>query len=83
LLIPNTAPEVNDLLAAMIGTAGAAQLPAASEVVGKYLVHGLKAMTDVSLYRVWFAYRHGSSPVATRRPSELPITLASSSAVRE
>ena len=33
LLVSDAAPEVNDLLAAMIGTAGAAQLPAASEVL--------------------------------------------------
>jgi hypothetical protein len=54
LLVPNTAPEVDDLLAAMISTSGSAQLSAASEVVSKCLVHGLKAMTDVSLNGVWF-----------------------------
>ena len=50
-LVPNTAPEVDDLLAAVVGTARAAQLPALYEVLGKYLAHGLKAPTDVSLYR--------------------------------
>ena len=52
LLVPDTAPEVDDLLAAVIGAAGAAQFPASSEVVGKRLAHGLEATTDVSLYGV-------------------------------
>ena len=45
LLVPDTAPEVDDLLAAMIGAARTAQLPAASEVLGKRLAHGLKSVS--------------------------------------
>ncbi len=51
-LVANTAPEVDDLLAVVIGTAGATQLTASSKVLGKRLAHRLKAATDVSLYRV-------------------------------
>ena len=43
LLVSDTAPEVDDLLAAVIGAAGAAQLAASSEVLGKRLAHGLEA----------------------------------------
>ena len=52
LLVADTAPDVNDLLAANIGTAGATQLPALSKVFGKRLAHHFEATTDVSLYRV-------------------------------
>ena len=48
-LVPNTAPEVDDLLAAIVGAAGAAQLPALSEVLLERVAHGLEAATDVSL----------------------------------
>ena len=51
-LVADAAPEVDDLLAAMIGAAGAAQLAASSEVLGKRLAHRLETATDVSLYRV-------------------------------
>ena len=47
LLVANAAPEVDDLLAALIGAAGAAQLPAPCEVVGKRLAHGLETAADV------------------------------------
>ena len=52
LLVADAAPEVDDLLAAVIGAAGAAQLAPPSEVLGKRLAHGLKAAADVSLYRM-------------------------------
>ena len=52
LLVPDTTPEVDDLRAPMIGTAGAAEFPTSSEVVGKRLAYGLEATTDVSLYTV-------------------------------
>ena len=49
LLVADAAPEVDDLLAAVIGAAGAAQLAAPGEVLGKRLAHGLEAAADVSL----------------------------------
>ena len=52
LLVSDTAPEIDNPLAATIGTAGAAQFPTVSKVVGKGLAHGVKATTDVSLYGV-------------------------------
>ena len=52
LLVADAAPEVDDLLAVAIGTAGATQLTASGEVLGKRLAHRFKATTDVSLYRV-------------------------------
>ena len=51
LLVANAAPEIDDLLAVVIGTAGATQLAASLEVLGKRLAHRLEAATDVSLYR--------------------------------
>ena len=48
LLVSDAAPEVDDLLAAMIRTARAAQFPAPGEVVGKRLAHGLKTTADVT-----------------------------------
>ena len=47
LLVADAAPEIDDLLAAMIDTAGAAQLPAPGEVLGECLAHCLEARTDV------------------------------------
>jgi len=44
--------EVDDLLASVVRTAGAAQLMAASEVLGECLAHRLKGATDVSLSTV-------------------------------
>ena len=61
LFVANAAPQVDDLLAAVVGTAGAAQLPASSEVVGKRLAHGLKARTDVPL-----DFGKSRSPIARR-----------------
>ena len=49
LLVSDSAPEIDDLLAAAIGAAGAAELLAVSEVVGKRVAHCLVAATDVSL----------------------------------
>jgi hypothetical protein len=51
-LVSDTAPEIDDFLAPVIGTARAAQLPASGEVVRKRLAHSFKATTDVSLYGV-------------------------------
>ena len=50
--VANAAPQIDDLFAAVVGTAGAAQLFASSEVLGKRVAHGLKAANDVSLYDV-------------------------------
>jgi hypothetical protein len=52
LFVAGTAPEVNDLPAVVIGAAGAPQLTPSSKVRGKRLAHRLKAVTDVSLYRM-------------------------------
>jgi len=59
----NTAPEVDDLLAAMIGTAGAAELVPVREVVGEGLADGFEPATDASLYLLRCDQRHGSSSV--------------------
>src|SRR4026208_569524 len=48
LLVSNTAPEINNLLAAMVRTAGASQLPAPNEVLGERLAHGLETVGDAS-----------------------------------
>ena len=42
-LVPHAAPEVDDLLAAVIDAAGAAQLAATREVLRERLAHGLEA----------------------------------------
>jgi hypothetical protein len=47
LLVPDAAPEVDDLLAAAKRTASAAQLPASRKVLGKGFVHSLEAAADV------------------------------------
>ena len=52
LLVANTAPEVDDLLAVNVGAAGAAEFVPSIEVVGKRSGHRLEATTDVSLYCV-------------------------------
>ena len=51
-LVSNTAPQVDDLLAAVVHAAGAAEFVASSEVVVKGLAHGLEPGTDVSLYEM-------------------------------
>ena len=50
--VTNPAPEVDDLLAVNVGTAGTTELVPVDEVLGKYLADRLKATTDVSLYRL-------------------------------
>ena len=52
LLVADTAPEIDDLLAVSIDRAGATQLTASSKVFSERLAHRLEAATDVSLYRV-------------------------------
>ncbi len=52
LLVPDTAPEVNDLLAVTIDTAGAAQFLTPSEIVDEGLAYALETASDVSLYGV-------------------------------
>jgi hypothetical protein len=49
-LVPNTAPEIDDFLAAVVHAAGAAELVAPNEIVGKRVAYGLEAGTDSSLY---------------------------------
>ena len=51
-LVPNTAPEIDDFLAALVGAAGATQLAASSEVLLEHVAHGLKTATDVSFNSV-------------------------------
>jgi hypothetical protein len=48
-LVPNAAPQVNNLLAAMKSAAGSAQLASPNKVLGERLAHGLKAGVDVPL----------------------------------
>ena len=47
-LVANPAPEIDDLLAAVIDAAGATQLVAAREVLLERVAHGLEAGTDVT-----------------------------------
>jgi hypothetical protein len=49
-LVANTAPEVDNFFPAVIDTAGATQLVAASEVFLERVAYGLEAVTDVSFY---------------------------------
>ena len=63
LPVAQTAPEVDDLLATPIGTAGAAEFTAYREIVGKRVAHDLETRTDLSLYLAGFAHRHGLLPV--------------------
>jgi hypothetical protein len=46
--VPNTTPEVHDLLAPVVHAAGAAELVTSNEVVGKRLPYCLKAGGNVS-----------------------------------
>src|SRR4051794_21037962 len=48
-LVPNAAPEVHDLSAAVIDAAGAAQLATADEILGERVTHALEAVVDRSL----------------------------------
>ncbi len=50
LLVPGTAPEVDDLLAVVIDTAGATNFTPSGKVLSERLAHCLEAATDVSLY---------------------------------
>jgi hypothetical protein len=52
LLVPDTSPEIDDLLTMVIDGAGATQLAASSEILDKRLVYRFKGWTDVALYRV-------------------------------
>ena len=51
-LVPNTAPDVDNFLAAIIGAAGATELSASSEVLLEGVAYGLEPATDVSLDNV-------------------------------
>src|SRR6187200_1655898 len=48
LLVSDSAPEIDDLLTAVIDTTRAAQLSASSEVLGECVVHSFEAATGVS-----------------------------------
>jgi len=48
-LVPNTTPEVDNLLPAIEGAAGAAQLGAPREVLLERVADWLEAATDMSL----------------------------------
>jgi hypothetical protein len=78
LLVADPAPEVDDLLASVIGAAGTAQLPAAREVVREGRSHGFKATTDVSLDRMKCGFRHGS--LASRNRSLTSRAIATTTA---
>ena len=49
LLVSNTAPQVNDLLAVDKGATGSAQLPSPNKVLNERLTHGLEATADAPL----------------------------------
>ena len=51
-LVPNSAPQIDDFLAAIVGAAGAAQFAAPDEVFLERVTHGFEAATDVSLDNV-------------------------------
>jgi hypothetical protein len=48
-LVANASPEIDDLLAAVIDAAGAAQLAASREVLDERLVDPLEAPADLAL----------------------------------
>ena len=56
-LVPHTAPQVDDLLAAVVHAASAAQLVAPREILDERIAHGIKAATDMSLET---RHRYGS-----------------------
>ncbi len=58
LLVADTAPDIDDLLAVNVGRAGAAELMPPGEVLGECLPDALEAGADVSLHR-WCGRRHG------------------------
>jgi hypothetical protein len=48
-LTPNAAPQIDNLLAAVKGAAGSAQLASPNKIIDERLAHGLKATADVPL----------------------------------
>ena len=48
MAVATVAPEVDDLLAVVIGTAGAAKLAAVREVLGERVAHGFESAADVA-----------------------------------
>src|SRR5215204_1771696 len=70
--VANTTPQVDDLLASVVHTAGAAEFVAPSEVVLKGLAHGLKPGTDVSLYQLCCDARHGAPTLSAQWQPESP-----------
>jgi hypothetical protein len=50
-LVPNTALKIDDLFAAKVDAAGAAQLAASSEIFSKRVAHTLESATDVTFDR--------------------------------
>jgi hypothetical protein len=46
-LVPNAAPQVDDLFTTVIGAAGSAQLVPPNKILGERLAHSLKAGADV------------------------------------
>ena len=60
-LVPHTAPQVDHLLAVVIGAAGTAQFAPPSEVLDERLAHRLQATADVPLN-----FREPRRPIAHR-----------------
>ena len=80
LLVADTAPEIDDLLAAVIRAARAAQLVASREVVGKRLAHRLEPRTDLSVHArsCRAAPRPISAAVSRRRNRTIASTTTQS-----
>jgi hypothetical protein len=52
VLVADTTPEIDHLLATNVGAAGATQFTAPGKVLGERFAHRFEATTDVSLDRV-------------------------------
>ncbi len=74
-LVPNTTPEIDDLLAAVEGAAGASQLGAPREILLECVADRLEAATDVSLNDVRCDGNHSASLVAKRWPQRTWVKL--------
>jgi len=66
MAVSDSAPEVDDFLAAMIGTARATKFLSPSEIVRERLPNLLKAAIDVPLFEVWCRHQHDSSSDGAR-----------------
>jgi hypothetical protein len=76
LAVPDAAPDIDDLLAVDVGTAGAAQLSSSNEILRERVADAFEASSDVSVYvdarLCRDIHEHGRTP--------LPFTCRTSNA---